>query len=128
MIKSIDTDPTAIMLGHIHHLQNDSHVWMLAGTENNLKYVDLTKIHSQLGGPICKSFQEFHAITGCGYNPAFYRKGKLKPHKLFFLKKKNTKKLLLSLATAEFLKMMLNSKISSTLCKRLFVICIILVG
>ena len=113
------------MLGHIHHLQNDLHVWILAGTGNNLRYVNLTKKHSQLWLPICKSLPRFHEITGCDYNFAFYIKGKLKPYKLFKNKKKkqkNTKKLL-SLATAEFLKMMLNNKISSALHK-IFLWCV----
>ena len=129
MIKSIDTDIAAIMLGHIHHLQNDSHAWMLAGTGNYLKYVGLTKIQSQLEGPICKSLPGFHATTGWGYNPAFSRKGKLKITQIIEKKKnKNTKKLSLNSATAEFLKMMLNSKIASTLYKRFFAMCIMLVG
>ena len=42
MIRSIDTDIAAIMFGHIHHLQNDSNVWMLEGTGNNVRYVDQT--------------------------------------------------------------------------------------
>ena len=37
VIGNIDTDIAAVMLGRIHHLQNDSHVWMLDGTGNNLR-------------------------------------------------------------------------------------------
>ena len=36
VIGNIDTDITAVMLDRIHHLQNESHVWMLHGTGNNL--------------------------------------------------------------------------------------------
>ena len=70
------------MLGYIQYLQNDSHVWILAGTGNKLRYVDLTKIHSQMGELIYKSLPGFHAIAGCDYNSTFYRKVKLKPYKL----------------------------------------------
>lgn len=35
VIRSINTDIVAIMLGHMHHLQNDSHVWIRGGTGNN---------------------------------------------------------------------------------------------
>lgn len=55
---------------------------MLTGTGNNLRYVDLTKIHAKLGESICKSLPGLHAITGCDYNPALFRKAKLKPFKL----------------------------------------------
>lgn len=82
VIRSVDTDIVAIMLGHMHHLQHDSHVWILTGTANHLRYVNLTKIHAQLGGSICKSLPGFHAFTGCDHNPAFFRKGKLKPYKV----------------------------------------------
>lgn len=82
VIRSVDTDIVAIMLAHMHHLKNDSFVWMLTGTGNNLRYVDLTKIHAELGESVCQSLPGFHAITGCDYNPALFRKGKLKPYQL----------------------------------------------
>lgn len=82
VIRSVDTDIAAIMLGHMYHLQNNSHIWMLIGTGNNLRYVDLTKIYVKLGESLCRSLPGFHAITGCDYNPVFFRKGKLKPFKI----------------------------------------------
>ncbi|GFU78840.1 uncharacterized protein TNCV_4772022 [Trichonephila clavipes] len=54
VIRSIDTDIAAIMLGNMHPLKSDSVVWMLTGTGNNLRYVDLTKIHAELGQLICQ--------------------------------------------------------------------------
>ncbi|GFR17097.1 platelet glycoprotein 4 [Trichonephila clavata] len=70
------------MLVNMHHLKNHSVVWMLTDTGNNLRYVDLTKIHAELGQLICQSLPGYHAITGCDCNPAFFRKGKLKPYKI----------------------------------------------
>ncbi|XP_052744418.1 uncharacterized protein LOC128199343 [Bicyclus anynana] len=70
------------MLGNMHHLKSDSVVWMLTGTGNNLRYVDLTKIHAELELLTCQSLPGFHAITGCDFNPALFRKGKLKPYKI----------------------------------------------
>ncbi|GFR14053.1 uncharacterized protein TNCT_202381 [Trichonephila clavata] len=70
------------MLGNMHNFKNHSVVWMLTGTGNNLRYVDLTKIHAELGQLICQSLPGYHAITGCDFNPAFFRKGKLKPYKI----------------------------------------------
>ncbi|GFY44965.1 uncharacterized protein TNIN_226101 [Trichonephila inaurata madagascariensis] len=69
------------MLGNMHPLKNDSVVWMLMDTGNNLRYVDLTKIHTELGQLICQSLFGYHAIIGCDFNRAFFRKGKLKPYK-----------------------------------------------
>nr|XP_046473658.1 uncharacterized protein LOC124214934 isoform X2 [Neodiprion pinetum] len=82
VIRTVDTDVAAIMLSHMHRLNDGSHVWMLTGAGNNLRYVDLTKIHAKLGESICRSLPGLHAFTGCDYNPAFYRKAKLKPYKL----------------------------------------------
>ncbi|XP_054737911.1 uncharacterized protein LOC129244318 [Anastrepha obliqua] len=82
VIRTVDTDIAAIMLAHLHRLKNDSTIWMLTGTGNNVRYVNLTKIHAQLGESICRSLPGFHAITGCDYNPALFRKGKLRPYKL----------------------------------------------
>ncbi|GFY38989.1 hypothetical protein TNIN_122071 [Trichonephila inaurata madagascariensis] len=70
VIRSIDTDIAAIMLGNMHHLKNDLVVWMLTGIGYNLRYVDLTKIHAELGQLICQSLPGYHAITGCDFNPA----------------------------------------------------------
>lgn len=66
----------------MHHLKNeDSHIWILTGTGNKMRYVDLTNIYAQLGPSLCKRLPGFHAITGFDYNPAFF-KGKLRPFKL----------------------------------------------
>ena len=68
-------------------LQNSkSHIWMLNGTGNNKRYIDVTKIHDELGELLAKSLIGFHAFTGCDFNPAFFNKGKKGP---FTLLKKN---------------------------------------
>ena len=46
-------------------LQNSkSHIWMLNGTGNNKRYIDVTKIHDELGELLAKSLIGFHAFTG----------------------------------------------------------------
>lgn len=92
VIKSVDTDVAVIMLGHIYHLHKDSSIWILAGTGNNLRYVDLTEVHTELGKSFRKSLSGFHEITGCDDNPAFVRKGKLLSYKIFKKKKKRISK------------------------------------
>ncbi|GFX07245.1 uncharacterized protein TNCV_2972221 [Trichonephila clavipes] len=41
---------------------------MLKGTGNNLRYVDLIKMHAELGQLICQSLPGYHVITGCDFN------------------------------------------------------------
>ncbi|CAH2096953.1 unnamed protein product [Euphydryas editha] len=87
VIRCSDTDITVIMLGNMHHLKNsDSRVWILTGTGNKQRYVDLNAIYEQLGPSLCRSLPAFHAITGCDFNPALFKKGKQKP---FNILKKN---------------------------------------
>lgn len=86
VIRASDTDIAAIILGHMDHIKNEKQVWMLSGTGNKMRYIDLTTIHNNQGNVICKSLPALHAMTGCDYNPAFFKKGKVKPFKL--LKKK----------------------------------------
>lgn len=82
-IRCSDTDISVIMLGHIHHLKDDnSRVWVLTGTGNSQRYIDLSKIYEHLGPSVSRSLIGFHAMTGCDYNPAFFKKGKLKPFKI----------------------------------------------
>ncbi|GFW42038.1 uncharacterized protein TNCV_1904961 [Trichonephila clavipes] len=55
-----------------------------AQLQNRIKTIrikrDLT-VHVEFGQWICQSLPEYHAITGWGFNRAFFRKGKLKPYK-----------------------------------------------
>ena len=79
-IRCSDIDIEIIMLGHMHNLINyDSNVWLNAGTENNQRYINLTKVYEYLGPSLCKSLPGFHALTGCDFNLAFFKKGKQRP-------------------------------------------------
>lgn len=71
------------MLGQMHNLKDDgSNVWLNAGTGNNQRYINLTKVYENLGSSLCRSLPGFHALTGCDYNPAFFKKGKQRPFKI----------------------------------------------
>lgn len=50
--------------------------WILTGTGNKLRYVDVSNSYEQLGSSLCRSLPGYYAITGCDYNPAFFKKGK----------------------------------------------------
>ena len=65
VIRASDIDILIIMIGNMKQLQNSkSHIWMLNGTGNNERYIDVTKIHDELGELLAKSLIGFHAFTG----------------------------------------------------------------
>lgn len=66
VVRCSDTDIAIIMLGHMHNLKDDgSNVWLNAGTGNNQRYINLTKVYENLGSSLCRSLPGFHALTGC---------------------------------------------------------------
>ncbi|GFW70277.1 hypothetical protein TNCV_5131031 [Trichonephila clavipes] len=80
VIRGSDTDILIIMIGNMKNLKNsNSNIWMLNGTGNNERYIDITKIYTELGELLAKSLIGFHAFTGCDFNPAFFNKGKKRP-------------------------------------------------
>lgn len=82
LIKCSDTDVLVIMLGSMEYLNTPQDVWMEVGTGNSLRYLHVTQLYENLGKPLCNSLPGLHALTGCDYNPSFYRRGKSKPFKL----------------------------------------------
>ena len=87
------------LCGNKHHLESeDSRGWILTGTGNKLRYVDIIKIYEQLGASLCRSLPGFHSITGCDYNPDFLRKVN-EGHSIYIEKIKNINKYLLNSAT-----------------------------
>ncbi|GBP62840.1 hypothetical protein EVAR_44695_1 [Eumeta japonica] len=51
----------------------------LNGTGNNQRYINLTKVYEHLGPSLSRSLPGFHALTGCDFNPAFFKRGKKRP-------------------------------------------------
>lgn len=64
------------------HLKSSSKIWINISVENHQRYINVNKLYKILGDSLCKALPCFHAITGCQYTPAFFRKGKVKPFKL----------------------------------------------
>ncbi|CAH0562924.1 unnamed protein product [Brassicogethes aeneus] len=79
LLRCSDTDILIIMLGNMEHLEASVKVWMEVGVGNAQRYVDVTKIYKSLGNTLCSALPGFHALTGCDFNPAFFRKGKKRP-------------------------------------------------
>ncbi|CAH2102426.1 unnamed protein product [Euphydryas editha] len=83
VIRCSDTDILIIMLGNMVNLKNlSSHIWMLTGTGNKERFIDVSKLYIQLGPLLAKSLIGFHAFTGCDFNPAFFNRGRKKPFTL----------------------------------------------
>lgn len=88
LLKTSDTDVLIIMLGNMDHLQSDElKIFMEYGTGNSKRYINVTKLHMELGPSLCTSLPGFHALTGCDYNPSFFQKGKIKPYKILIKNK-----------------------------------------
>lgn len=60
---------------------NQYSIWLLFGTGNNRRYVNVTKM-AEINGNKCKALAGFHSFTGCDYNPSLFKIGKNKPWKI----------------------------------------------
>ncbi|KAK5644018.1 hypothetical protein RI129_007863 [Pyrocoelia pectoralis] len=45
----------------------------------DLLFINVTQLHKSLGKNLILALPAFHALTGCDFNPAFFRKGKRRP-------------------------------------------------
>lgn len=83
LLKTSDTDVLIIMLGNMDHLESDDlNIFMEYGTGNSKRYIHVTKLYMELGPNLCTSLPGFHALTGCDYNPSFFKKGKIRPYQI----------------------------------------------
>lgn len=78
-IRTSDTDIVVIMLSNMEHLQAQLKIWIDLGVGNARRNVNISALFSKLGLPVSQALPALHALTGCDYNPAFYRRGKKKP-------------------------------------------------
>lgn len=79
LIRCSDTDILVIMLGNMNFLQKEVEVWMDVGVGKSQRNINVSKLYESLGTKVCDSLPAFHALTGCDFNPAFFRKGKKRP-------------------------------------------------
>lgn len=49
------------------------------GVGNARRYIDVSALSVQLGSMLSRSLPAFHALTGCNFNPALYKRGKKRP-------------------------------------------------
>lgn len=90
-IRCSDTDILIILLGNMNFINQNLKISMRIGTGNNQRFIDVNKLYEHLGPELCSALPAFHALTGCDFNPSFFKKGKLKPFSILKNSKKYTK-------------------------------------
>ena len=83
VMRTDDTNSLVIALGYKHFF-NTLEIWLEAGVQgkNNLRFINVNSIYSELGETLCKALPAYHALTGCDYISLFFKKGKVRPLKL----------------------------------------------
>ena len=82
VIRCSDSDILIILLGNMDHLNSSLKLWINMGVGNHQRYINVNDVYRILGDSLSKALPCFHALTGCDYTPAFFRKGKVRPFKL----------------------------------------------
>ena len=85
MVRSFDTDVLIILVGLAMKMISTSIIMMDYGSSNNRRIINISEISSyleekQIG--MSEALIGFHALTGCNFNSAFYKKGKASPFNL----------------------------------------------
>ena len=77
LIKSSDTDVEVMALYFKWDIQ--ARLYLLKGTKNKARLIDITAIGDKLGNDICRAMPGLHAFTRSDTTSAFSGKGKVKP-------------------------------------------------
>ncbi|KYN03439.1 hypothetical protein ALC62_05715 [Cyphomyrmex costatus] len=78
-IRCSDIDVLIIMLANMDKISNNIHICIEVGVGNNKRLINVTQLYEALGKDTSATLPAFHALTGCDFNPAFFRKGKKRP-------------------------------------------------
>ncbi|KAK5650795.1 hypothetical protein RI129_001824 [Pyrocoelia pectoralis] len=78
-IRTSDTDIVVIMLANMEHIKASVRIWIDLGVGNARRYIDISALSAKLGLLVSQALPALHALTGCDYNAAFYRRGKKRP-------------------------------------------------
>ncbi|GFS72483.1 uncharacterized protein TNCV_2116281 [Trichonephila clavipes] len=82
VVRCSDSDILIIFLGNLDHLNASLKLWIQWGVGNHERLISINVLYQDLCISLSKALPCFHAIAGCDYTPAFFRKGKLRPFKL----------------------------------------------
>ncbi|XP_031784070.1 uncharacterized protein LOC116417081 [Nasonia vitripennis] len=78
-IRCSDTDVLIIMLANMSKISKNIQVRMEVSVGNHQRFINVSKLYDALGRNVSEALPAFHALTGCDFNPAFFRKGKKRP-------------------------------------------------
>lgn len=74
-IRASNCDVLIIMLGNMNRmLELNNNILIDAGTSKYQRLINVLKMYKKLGSKFCKALPGLHAMTGCDYNPTFFRK------------------------------------------------------
>ena len=116
-MRTDDTYSLVIALGYKHFF-NTLEIWLEARVQgkNNLQFINVNSIYSELGETLCKALPAYHALTGCNYTASFFKKSKVRLLKL--LQKDTDAQIVLSeLSTLEEIDENTISTIEGYVCK-----------
>ncbi|GFV11584.1 uncharacterized protein TNCV_975741 [Trichonephila clavipes] len=82
VVRCSDSDILIIFLGNLDRLNASLKLWIQWGVGNHERLISINDLYQDLCISLSKALPCFHAITGCDYTPAFFRKGILRPFKL----------------------------------------------
>ena len=117
VMQTDDTDSLVIALGY-KHFSNILENLLEAGVQgkNNLRFINVNSVYSELGETLCKALPVYYALTECNYTASFFKKRKVRPLKL--LQKDTEAQIVLSeLSTLEETDENTTSTIEGYVCK-----------
>ena len=81
VIRKADTDCLIIELGCREELDPSLKIWLVVGVQsrNNLRFISVDSINSNLGKKLCKALPAFHAFTGSDFTASFVEKERFSP-------------------------------------------------
>lgn len=71
VVSARDTDVRLLLVAHYHRVQCN-HLWMMAGTKKNRKYIPIDTVHQKLPTDSTNALLPFHALTGCDTTSYFF--------------------------------------------------------
>ncbi|GFU92583.1 uncharacterized protein TNCV_4795121 [Trichonephila clavipes] len=74
VVRCSDSDILIIFLGNLDNLNASLKLWIQWGVGNHERLISINDLYQDLCISLSKALPCFHAITGCDYTPAFFRK------------------------------------------------------
>ncbi|XP_017472207.1 PREDICTED: uncharacterized protein LOC108363375 [Rhagoletis zephyria] len=115
-IRCFDTDILVIIIANMSNIDKNINISMQVGVGNNQRFININHLYETLGSDVSAALPAFHAITGCDFNPAFFRKGKKRPY-LMMTKNKEFVNSFIAMSTSSESREDLFDKIQEFVCR-----------